>query len=110
MTTIPTLLVAGLLFAQAPAAPPPAPKAETPAAAEAKAPTLSELHAAQVDAHLSKLRALQAEVQLQQLALSAQRDKINAVIALAYPGFQLDWNAGALVPAPKAVPGKDDGK
>jgi hypothetical protein len=94
------LLLAGLLFTQTPAAPP-TPPSETKAAQAV--PVLGELHAAQVDAHLSKLRALQAEVQLQQMALSQQREKINAVIALHYPGFKVDWDGGgALVPVPPA--------
>lgn len=103
------LLLTAALLTQAPTTSPTPPaeaKATTPAPT---APTLSELHAAQVDAHLSKLRALQAEVQLQQIALTQQRDKINAAIAAAYPGFTLDWDRGVLVPATKAT-GKDDGK
>lgn len=104
-------LLAALLLTQTPApVPPPTPPTEAKAAPPAPtAPTLSELHAAQVDAHLSKLRALQAEVQLQQIALTQQRDKINAVIAVTYPGWALDWDRGVLVPATKAT-GKDDGK
>lgn len=92
------LLLMSLLLAQTPAAPTP-PAAPAPAAPVA--PVLGELHAAQIDAHLSKLRALQAEVQLQQFALSQQREKINAVIALTYPGYRVDWDGGgALVPVP----------
>jgi hypothetical protein len=95
-----TGLLLAVLLTQAPAATqaPSAPAVTTPAA-----PVLSELHAAQVDAHLSKLRALQAEIALQQRLLQEQRQKIDAVITLAYPGFTMDWDGGTLVPvvAPK---------
>ena len=96
------LLLTGLLLTQAPTTPPATPSApaSTPAV-----PVLGELHAAQVDAHLSRLRALQAEIALQQRLLQEQRAKIDATIAATYPGFRLDWDAGTLVavtsPAPK---------
>lgn len=89
------LLLTGLLLTQTPA-----PQAE---ATPAPAPTLGELHAAQVDAHLSKVRALQAEIQLQQLALQRQRDTLEAAIAVAHPGFRMDWTTGQLVPAAPAA-------
>jgi hypothetical protein len=88
------LMLAGLLLSQTPApTPPPEP------------PALSALHVAQVDAHLAKLRALELEIQLQQIAFSEQRAKLEAAIVAAHPGFQFDWATRALVKA--EPPGKD---
>ena len=93
------LLLTSLLLTQAPATPPSPPAtASTPTV-----PVLGELHAAQVDAHLSRLRALQAEIALQQKLLQEQRSKIDATIAATYPGFRLDWDAGTLVPVAPAA-------
>lgn len=97
------LLLSGLLLAQTPVLPatttvaPPAPPAATEPAAP---PTLSPLHTAQVDAHLARLRALRAEVQLQQLVLNQEREALEAAIRAAYPGYAPDWSTGALVAAP----------
>jgi hypothetical protein len=93
------LLLTGLLLTQAPTPPPATPSA--PASSPA-VPVLGELHAAQVDAHLSRLRALQAEIALQQKLLQEQRAKIDATIAATFPGYRLDWDAGTLVPVSPA--------
>jgi len=77
--------------AQAPA---PAPTGTPPA------PALSELHQAQVEAHLLRVKTLQLEVQLQQMVLSEQRAKLEAAIVAAHPGFAMDWTKGVLVPTP----------
>lgn len=86
------LLLPIVASAQTPA-PPPAAEAPAP-------PALSPLHAAQVDAHLARLRALRAELQLQQLVLNQERDTLDAAIRAAYPGYAPDWQTGALVAAP----------
>jgi hypothetical protein len=89
------VLLSAFLLTQTPA---PAPAPEPP-------PALSALHAAQVDAHLAKLRALELEIQLQQIAFSEQRAKLEAAIVAAHPGFRFDWATRALVKA--EPPGKD---
>ena len=90
------LLLASLVLAQAPAVPtPPTPP---------PAPTLSELHTAQAEAHLAKLRALQLEVQLRERALSDERARLDQAIQAAHPTWRMDWERGQLVPAAPAAP------
>ena len=90
------LLLTGLLLTQTPAAAPP--PAEPAAAGTPRTPQLSELHQAQVEAHLAKLRALQLEVQLQQMALQEQRAKLEAAITASHPGWRMEWDRATLVP------------
>lgn len=92
-----TLLVAALLFTQAPTAPPPAPVATAPVV-----PALSELHKTQVEAHLLRLRVLQLEVERQQAAIMEQRATLDRTISAAHPGHQMDWATGTLVVTPAA--------
>lgn len=96
------LLLTGLLLSQTPA--PATPPADAP-----KAPALSELHTAQVEAHLAKLRALQLEVQLRTLALERERQTLEQAIGAAHPGWRMSWDTGALVPAAKEAPAAKDG-
>ncbi len=103
------LLLSGLLLAQTPVLPatttvaPPAPRAAAEPAEPAAPPTLSPLHTAQVDAHLARLRALRAELQLQQLVLNQERDTLDAAIRAAHPGYAPDWRTGHLVAVPPAA-------
>lgn len=86
-----SLILTGLLLAQTPThAPPP------------QAPTLSELHAAKVEAHLAKLRALQLEMRLREIALTEERKALDAAIRAAHPGYRVEWDRGVLVPVEAA--------
>ena len=91
------LLIAGLL-SQGPSQAPRAPA--TPADAVPPSPALSELHQAQVEAHLLRVKTLQLEVQLQQMVLSEQRTKLEAAIVADHPGWTMNWEKGVLVPTP----------
>ena len=75
-------------------------RAQAPAPSVPPAPALSELHQAQVEAHLLRVKTLQLEVQLQQLVLSEQRTKLEAAIVADHPGFAMNWEKGVLVPVP----------
>lgn len=81
------LLLAGLLL-QAPAAvPPPTP----PAPAPAVAPAVPALIAAQFEAY-------QLREQLYLQTLSIERERLDAAVAVALPGFRIDWASKRLVP------------
>lgn len=92
-----TTLLTAFLLTQAPSAPTPVPKDASPSGA-ATPPPLSELHRAQVDAHLAHLRVLQLEVQLREQALTEERARIEAAVAQAHPQWRIDWAKGVLVP------------
>lgn len=95
-------LVLAALLTQAPATPSPSPPAPVAATTEtAKAPTLSELHAAKVEAHAAKSRALQYEMRLRELALLEERRTLDAALTAAHPGYRMDWERGELVAAGK---------
>lgn len=69
------------------------------ALAPATPPALSELDRLRVENHLLRLRVVQLEAQAQTQALSQERDRLDAALAETHPGWRMDWQTGALVPA-----------
>lgn len=86
-----TLLTVALLQAATPAAPPVATQETAPAA-----PTLTEVERLRVENHTLRVRLAQLETQMATQALSAERYRLSAAIAAAYPGWAMGWSPIAI--------------
>jgi hypothetical protein len=99
------LVVVVLLTASLRAQTPPAP--DTPTADTAphaltvapSPPALSEVERLRVENHILRVLLMQLTTQAQTVALSQERDQLEATVVAAHPGWRMDWTTGQLVPA-----------
>lgn len=96
-----------LLTTPVAAQPPSSAPAAQASTAPVEAPALSEVLSLRVEVHRLRLSVAerdtalaQATKALQEVALGRERSTLDADIATAHAGWQMDWQSGRLVPRP----------